>query len=279
MRSSDWSSDVCSSDLKQERRTVSVALTDQALGRTDLAGKAATALAPLANKAIATPGSRARKAMEKVTGIASQRVLPPYAKTRFSTWWKKRTALRAPAEEKQGSALLFPTCLVEYQSPQVGKDLVRVMERNGIDCDVPAGQVCCGAPWLHSGDVESFRKQGRKNVKVLADAIREAIGRGEKPAVVVPQPTCGYVLKYDYKDYLGGTDAELVAEHTYDAAEYLMKVHKAEGTSLDTEFSGPVPEKITYHAPCHLRAQNIGLKSRDLMKLTDRKSTRLNSSH
>src|SRR3546814_2377090 len=77
---------------KQGRRTVSVALTDQALGRTDLAGKAATALAPLANKAIATPGSRARKAMEKVTGIASQRVLPPYAKTRFSTWWKKRTA-------------------------------------------------------------------------------------------------------------------------------------------------------------------------------------------
>src|SRR3546814_12250569 len=48
---------------KQGRRTVSVALTDQALGRTDLAGKAATALAPLANKAIATPGSRARKAM------------------------------------------------------------------------------------------------------------------------------------------------------------------------------------------------------------------------
>src|SRR3546814_6434797 len=52
-----------------------------------------------------------------------------------------------------------------------------------------------------------------------------------------------------------------------------MKVHKAEGTSLDTEFSGPVPEKITYHAPCHLRAQNIGLKSRDLMKLTGAKIT------
>src|SRR3546814_4795409 len=118
---------------KQGRRTVSVALTDQALGRTDLAGKAATALAPLANKALATPGSRARKAMEKVTGIASQRVLPPYAKTRFSTWWTKRTALRAPAEEKQGSARLFPTCLVQYQSPQVGQDPVRGMERNGID--------------------------------------------------------------------------------------------------------------------------------------------------
>jgi Fe-S oxidoreductase len=255
------------------RRSLAVALTDQALGRTDLAGKAATTVAPLANRAIGTPGSTSRKLMEKVTGIASQRVLPPYAKTRFSTWWRKRTALRASPERRQGSAILFPTCLVEYQSPQVGKDLVRVMERNGIDCEVPGGQVCCGAPWLHSGDVESFRKQGRKNLRVLADAIRAALARGEEPAVIVPQPTCGYVLKYDYKDYLGGEEAELVADHTYDAAEYLMKVHKGEGTALDTEFTGDVPETVTYHAPCHLRAQNIGLKSRDLIKLTGAKVT------
>ncbi len=254
------------------RRSASVAVTDQVLGRTDLAGKAATALAPLANKAIGTPGSKTRQAVERATGIASQRLLPPFAKVRFTTWWKRRSALRF-GETKQGAAILFPTCLVEYQSPQVGKDLVRVMERNSIECSLPAGQACCGAPWLHSGDVVSFRKQGRKNVAVLADAIRAAQGRGEEPAVVVPQPTCGYVLKYDYKDYLRGADAELVADHTYDAAEYLMKVHKAEGTQLDTEFTGPVPETVTYHAPCHLRAQNIGLKSRDLMKLTGTKIT------
>ena len=89
--------------------------------------------------------------------------------------------------------------------------------------------------------------------------------------IVVPQPTCGYVLKKDYVDYVGGADAELVAAHTYDAAEYLMKVHKAEGTSLDIDFAGDVPETVTYHTPCHLRAQNIGLKSRDLIKLTGAK--------
>jgi Fe-S oxidoreductase len=50
-----------------------------------------------------------------------------------------------------------------------------------------------------------------------------------------------------------------------------MKVHKAEGTSLDTNFSNDIPERVTYHAPCHLRAQNIGLKSRDLIKLTGTK--------
>jgi Fe-S oxidoreductase len=256
---------------KERPRPVAERLTDQALGRTDLAGKAGTLVAPLANKAIGTPGSKARVVMEKVTGIAAQRVLPPYARTRFSTWWKRRSALRF--SQKQGRAILFPTCLVEYQAPQVGKDLVRVLERNGIECDVPTGEVCCGAPWLHSGDVTSFRRHGRTNVKVLADAIRAAKARGDDPAVVVPQPTCSYVLKRDYPDYLGGEDAELVAAHTYDAAEHLMRIHTAADTRLDTDFPGAVPETVTYHAPCHLRAQNIGLKSRDLMKLTGAKVT------
>ena len=88
----------------------------------------------------------------------------------------------------------------------------------------------------------------------------------------MPQPTCSYILKKDYLDYVARRrDAELVAEHTYDAAEYLMKVHKGDDTSLDTDFTGDVPETITYHTPCHLRAQNIGFKSRDLMKLTGAK--------
>jgi glycerol-3-phosphate dehydrogenase subunit C len=81
------------------------------------------------------------------------------------------------------------------------------------------------------------------------------------------------VLKNDYFDHLGdGDDTRLVKEHTYDVAEYLIKVHKADkdagGPGLDTTFEGEVPDSVTYHVPCHLQAQNIGLKSRDLMKLT-----------
>ncbi|HEY5154544.1 MAG TPA: heterodisulfide reductase-related iron-sulfur binding cluster, partial [Acidimicrobiales bacterium] len=125
----------------------------------------------------------------------------------------------------------------------------------------------CGAPWLHAGDIDAFTKQAIGNVKALAASVRAGND------VVVPQPTCGYILKKDYVDYVGGPDAELVAANTYDAAEYLMKVHKGDGTQLDTDFTGEVPESITYHAPCHLRAQNIGLRSRDLMKLTGTKIT------
>ncbi len=198
-------------------------------------------------------------------GIASQRVLPPYAKQRFSTWFKNRARLRFA--KRQGSVALFPTCLVEYQNPAIGHDVVKVYEHNGIECSLPEGQVCCGAPWLHAGDVDSFTRQAKKNIEVLSAAVRAGHD------IVVPQPTCSYVLKQDYKDYVGGTDAELVATHTFDAAEYLMKIHKGDDTKLDTTFPGSVPEAVTYHAPCHLRAQNIGLKSRDLLKLTGTKVT------
>lgn len=249
----------------RKKTAVKAIATEQFLGRTDMLGKLATRTAPLVNKMTGTPGSLPRKVMEKTVGIAAERVLPPYAKQRFSTWFKRRARLRF--ERRQGKVALFPTCLVEYQDPQIGKDTVRVYERNGIECSLPEGQVCCGAPWLHAGDVDSFRRQAEKNVKVLADAVRGGCD------VVVPEPTCGYVIKRDYPDYVGGADADLVAAHTYDAAEYLVRVHKGDDTALDTDFTGTVPEAVTYHAPCHLRAQNVGLKSRDLMKITGTKVT------
>ena len=238
-------------------------MTNQFLGRTDFVGTVSSVAAPVVNKMVgAKPGSPIRKVLEKTAGVSSVRLLPPYAKQRFSTWFKKRARLRL--EKRQGRVTVFPTCLVEYQEPQIGHDLVKVYERNGIECTITdAG--CCGAPWLHAGDLEQFTKIAEKNIKTLAQEVR----RGND--VVVPQPTCGYILKKDYPDYVKDADAKLVAEHTYDAAEYLMKVHREEGSQLNTEFTGTIPENVTYHTPCHLRAQNIGFKSRDLMKLTGAK--------
>ena len=238
-------------------------VTTQMLGRTDLIGTAATTVAPVANKMVAgEKNSVIRKAVSAVTGVSAVRLLPPYAKQRFSSWFRKRAT--PLLSRRQGKVTVFPTCLVEYQETRIGKDLVAVYEHNGIECSLTdAG--CCGAPWLHSGDIKHFTKIAEKNVATLAAEVRAG---GD---IVVPQPTCGYVLKKDYLDYVGGPDAELVAAHTYDAAEYLMKVHKDDDSSLETEFPGEVPEKVTYHTPCHLRAQNIGFKSRDLMKLTGSK--------
>lgn len=247
-----------------ERSAKRVDLQAQILGRTDLVGRLGTTAAPLANRLLTRPGTPIRRVMDRVGGLASERILPPYAKQRFSTWWRKREGRIGPVaggdRSRNGEVAVFATCLVEYQAPGIGKDLVKVYERNGVGCDVPDGTVCCGMPWLDTGDVEPFKAQGVKNVAILADAVR----RGRD--VVVPQPTCGYVLKQEYPQYLKSDDARLVAAHTYDAAEYLMKLHRE--TGLDTAFTGKVPEAVAWHVPCHLRAQGIGPKSRDLMALT-----------
>ncbi len=241
-------------------------VTDQVLGRTDLLGALSTPAAPLVNVLTGRPGSLVRRVMEKTVGVAAQRVLPPYARQRFSTWFARRPRPPAPpAGTDPHRVAVFATCFVEYMDPGVGRDLVGVLERNRVDCSLPEGARCCGAPWLHSGDVEAFERAARHNVAVLAPQVRA--GR----AVVVPQPTCAYVVKRDYPLYLGTAEADLVAERTFDPAEYLLALHRGDGPGLDLEFpgvaTGAVPERVTYHVPCHLQAQNIGLKSRDLLKL------------
>jgi len=251
-------------------------LTDQFLGRTDLLGKVSTAAAPVVNALTGTPGSFPRRMMEKTVGMASQRLLPPYARQRFSTWFRKRRpSAPAPDRATQGAVSVFPTCFIEYMEPDIGKDLVKVYERNGVACSMPGGTRCCGAPWLHQGNVKEFTRAAEQNVAVLADEVRAG------KDVVVAQPTCAYVVRKDYPLYLAHTaqaaDAELVAEHTVDPAEYLVGLHKGEATSLDTDFpgrdTGDVPDEVTYHVACHLQAQQIGLKSRDLLKVAGVKAT------
>jgi Fe-S oxidoreductase len=233
--------------------------TTRVLAHADLIGTLATAVAPIVNRAIATPESAVRKVIAKVTGVSAKRLLPPYATERFSTWSKNRQ--RVTTGDRQGRVTLFPTCLVEYREPAIGKDLVKVYERNGIDCET-SGARCCGAPWLYAGNVDKFTKVAERNVAILADEVRGGTD------VVVAQPTCGYVVRKDYADHVGGADAQLVADHTYDPAEYLMKVHRGDDIGLDIEFNGETVGQITYHVPCHLRALDIGYGSRDLMKLT-----------
>ena len=229
------------------------------LARTDLQGKVATAFAPIVNRVSGI--GLVRSAIEKTTGISKVRMLPTYARERFSRWFSRRT--RITHGGARGSVALFPTCMVEYQEPAIGKALVGVYERNGFACELPPGQVCCGMPWLDAGNVEKFREHAEHNVAALLPAVQAG------QPVIVPQPTCAYVIKNEYPDFLGTDDARLVAEHTFDASEFLVARHRE--APLDTEFSGTTYEKITWQSACHYRAQHIGPKSRDLMALTGAK--------
>jgi Fe-S oxidoreductase len=228
------------------------------LAHTDLQGKLATTVAPIVN---ATANLKpARAVMERVTGIARDRLLPSFSRVRFSQWFRGRASSPGGA---RGRVALFPTCLVEYQQPAIGKAMVGVYERNGFACDLPEGQVCCGMPWLDAGDTAKFTEHARKNVAALLPAVEAGM------SVVVPQPTCAYTLKDEVPAYLGTDDARKVAAATFEASEFLMNEHRKE--KLDTNFEGRTYETITWHAACHYRAQQIGPKSSQLMGLTGAK--------
>ncbi len=229
------------------------------LARTDLQGKFATTLAPIVN---ATGRLKpARTVMEKVTGIARDRLLPTFDKVRFSKWFRGRGQPRGDGH--RGEVALFPSCLVEYQEPAIGKAMVAVLERNGFACSLPEGQVCCGMPWLDAGDADRFRVAAQRNVEALLPSVEAG------KQIVVPQPTCGYTLKDEYPAFLGTDAARRVAGATVDVSELLMNAHRTD--RLDTNFEGTTYDTILWHSACHYRAQHIGPKSSQLMQLTGAK--------
>jgi glycerol-3-phosphate dehydrogenase subunit C len=252
-------------------------LTASLMNRTDLLGATGVKFSGLANRIIgAPPDSGMRRVMAAMTGVSAVRLIPPYARQRFSTWFVKRAQPNGPQDRPSAVAEIpsadhrqvsvFATCSVEYLQPEIGRALVEVYERNKIECTLSAAK-CCGAPWLHSGDVEKFTSIAKENVAVLAEEIRAG------NQIVVPQPTCGYVLKEDYPVYVGGEDADLVASHTFDAVEYLWEIAKDPEGGLDAAFDGDVPSHVAYHSPCHTRAQGLSDTAAKLLEIAGIKVT------
>jgi len=150
---------------------------------------------------------------------------------------------------------IFHTCVVNYNEPQIGRALVRVLEKNRAEIVDPKGQHCCGMPALDSGRIEDAIEHFRANVELLLPYVREGFD------IVVPEPTCGMMLKKEYADYLQGDEHERaveVSKRVYDLSEYLVKLN-SEGR-LNRDFEVPVG-KVAYHRPCHLKYQAIGHKS------------------
>jgi Fe-S oxidoreductase len=236
-----------------EARVHGGSLQDRVLGATDLVGKLGSFLAPLSNWMNELAVHRAF--VQAVMGIHRKRNLPRFHRETFTRWFRRR---RAPSPGPSAPRVaLFATCTVDYNDPATGRAAVRVLERNGVDVSLPE-QRCCGMPYLDGGAVDECKALVRANVASLAAAVRE--GR----EIVVPGPTCSYMLKREYPWLEDSEDARLVAAHTRDVFEYLHGLHAAGG--LDTGFTRPLGE-VTYHVPCHLRAQNIGTKSADVLRL------------
>ena len=235
----------------QQAKTRGIKLQDRVIGSVHLVGQVGSMTAAIANPT--NKLAPVRLAIEKVAGVHRKRNLPQFAGRTFQSWAKKK---RPGPLEKKGKVALFYTCTVNYYMPEIAKAAVAVLEHNGLEVIVPP-QKCCSMPILDYGDIDGSKKWARQNVDNFAQVVAEGA------PILALGPTCSYVLKHDYP-YLLGEEGDGVGDATLDICEYLMRLH-GDG-ELDTEFSQSFG-KIAYHLPCHLKSQNIGFKSRDLLRL------------
>src|SRR5512135_359527 len=174
----------------------------------------------------------ARKLLEKTLGVHRDARVPAYtrptARKRLQQFDGSGAA--QTAGRTRGKVALFATCYCNYSTPQPVEDLAAILRHNGIGVTLVAREVCCGMPKLELGDLPTVAKFKQELPLMFPD----------------------------------DEDVQLVKRHIFDPFEYLWLRHQA--GMLKTEFRQPLG-KISYHAPCHQRVQNIGPKTRDVLAL------------
>jgi Fe-S oxidoreductase len=235
---------------------------DTILSSTDLVGSIAgiPVIAEIVNAVNRT--ETGRSLLEKALGVHPQAPVPEY----HSKSYRKRHNRRAhpslepkPVGETQGKVVLFTTCYGNRNEPDLGEDLAAVFEHNGIAVTILAQEKCCGMPKLELGDLESVAKLKDANIPALAAKVDAGWD------IVTPIPSCTLMFKQELP--LLFPDDPLVKKvqaAMFDPFEYLWARYK--GGELRTDFARKLG-KISYHVPCHLRVQNLGLKTRDVLML------------
>jgi len=220
-----------------------VPLRERVLGDPDRLGRLSTGfLSGFVNWANRNPVLR--RGLQAALGVHRRRTLPPFARKRFGF-----------RETKAADVVLFATCSVDYNYPQVARAAMQVLEHNGKSVTVPKVG-CCGLPALDGGDVDTAVERIRRDVEVLLPLVRAGM------PVIVLAPSCGLMMKDEWPRLLPTDAVREVAAATVDIGEYLAG-EKAAGR-LRLDFTNP-QGSIAYHVPCHLRAQNIGQPFRAIL--------------
>ena len=227
---------------------------DSFLANTDFAGKLGSLFGPIINTVNRI--GFVRLLMQKVVGIHHKRILPKFYINTFSKWFKSHQSEIINPVDK---VVIFGTCYTNAHDVELGKAAVAILEHNEIECEYPSQQ-CCGAPYLSPGDFDGFQKQAEPNINEFYKWVSD----GYKIIVTGP-PTCSLTLKKEYPDYIGLDEKiKLISENTYDISEYLVYMNKK--GKLKVDFNNSIGN-VNYHVSCHLKAQQIGFKGRDILKL------------
>jgi glycerol-3-phosphate dehydrogenase subunit C len=232
------------------------------MSSTDLVGTLAGI--PVVAKAVNAANRQpvVRKLLDKTLGVHPEATLPEYHSDKGRAR-VQRAAQAVPApvpvNGTTGRVALFATCYGHYNEPHIVEDLTKVFNHNGIEVTLVDKEQCCGMPKLELGDLQAVAAAKEANIP----AMKRMIDQGYD--LVGPVPSCVLMFKQELPlMFPDDADVQAVRQRIFDPFEYLMARHA--GGQLKTEFPQSLG-RIAYHAACHLRVQNMGLKTRDLLKL------------
>jgi L-lactate dehydrogenase complex protein LldE len=137
---------------------------------------------------------------------------------------------------------LFITCLAEQFFPTTLENMVRLLEKLGVEPVFPEQQTCCGQPFYNTG----FQSEAKK----LATSWLRTFGKSDLP-VISPSGSCVDMVRHHYPELFAEGTAEQklavqLAERTFEFTEFL--VHHMKSIDVGAAY----PHRVTYHASCHL---------------------------
>ena len=232
---------------------------DRQLARTDRNGKLAGPVAFLANWCSKTTNRFTRSALELLAGIHRSASLPKYHHQTLVRQAANRTLeinIAAPSFGRK--AALFATCFSNYNDPAIGLAARGVLARNGVDCAIVYPE-CCGMPQLEQADFLSVSKKA----KIISAFLVAWINKGYDIVALVP--SCALMLKFEWPLILPNDEnVRKLSKHTSDISEYVVGISQDGGLA---EGLNTLPGGVTIHLACHARAQNIGAKAVEMLRL------------
>ncbi|MEH9603240.1 anaerobic glycerol-3-phosphate dehydrogenase subunit GlpC [Klebsiella sp. 119590] len=170
-------------------------LRDAILSHTDLMGTLSTPFAPLVNAA--TGLKPVRRLLDATLNIDHRRTLPKYG---FGTFRRAYRQLAARQKQYSEQVAFFHGCYVNYNHPQLGKDLIRVVNALGTGVQLLSKEKCCGVPLIANGFFDKARKQAQSNVAAM---------RENTLPIIATSSTCAFTLRDEYPHLLDVDNSDL----------------------------------------------------------------------
>ena len=200
-----------------------------------------------------------RTIIEFFTGIDKNVILPKYNNQTFDKYSKKNVdEINTSAPAFGRKAVIYSTCFVNFNKKNTGIAALKVLKKNGVDVK-HSYTGCCGMPHLEQGNLKEVTIQAKNITKELLKWIDKGY------EIITLTASCGLMLKFEWPLLLpNDLNIKKLSKHTKDIDEYLVDIHQKEGLAPGIQ---EIDGGVTVHHACHARAQNMGNKARDMIKL------------